>query len=75
MPKSKKRQGWVETCKFIFVQFVFETKLVCFFKRGTDKTRSPHQILYATVIKVSATLREAVKEDFDETLVPGGTHG
>lgn len=34
-----------------------------------------HKILDSVVIKVSAALREAVQQDFDQTLVPGWTHG
>lgn len=37
--------------------------------------RPSHQILDAAVIEVSAAVREAVQKDFDETLVPGWTHG
>ncbi len=35
-----------------------------------------YQVLYAAAVifKVSAVLREAGQKNFDETLVPGGTH-
>lgn len=38
------------------------------------KKSSAHQILDAAVVKVSAVLREAGQQDFDQTLVPGRTH-
>lgn len=40
-----------------------------------EKNRScSDQILNAIVVKVSAALREAVQQDFDQTLVPARTH-